>query len=422
MLFGNFEKVKRRDLVFILILTLIMAAVLFTPADWYLKGHGEGKGFANKNTVRVRGTVDRVDNSDVDQFGLVRTGDQDVFATVNSGKYKGEKIEADNILMGKLELDKVFAPGDQALFTLTINPATGGIIDAMAVDFYRVKTETILFGLFILLLVLIAGWTGTKALVSFVFTGVMIIKIMLPSFLAGWNPILVSFIVVSILTFVIIFLIGGLNLRGLVAFFGCMTGVGITAVLAIVFGHFMRIHGAVRPFSETLLYSGYGHLDITAIFISGIFLASSGAIMDIGMDIAASMQEIKEKKPDISSYELFRSGMTVGRAIIGTMTTTLLLAYSGSYTTLLMVFLAQGTPGINILNLTYVSAEILHTLVGSFGLVLVPPVTALIGSFIYNRQWIAKFLVQKQNLNFKITSLTNKPEPVAIECTGKNTD
>ena len=112
--------------------------------------------------------------------------------------------------------------------------------------------------------------------------------------------------------------------------------------------------------------------------------------MDIAMDISASMKEVLDKKPDISRRELFFSGIKVGRAVIGTMTTTLLLAYSGGYTGLLMVFMAQGTPALNILNLNYVSAEILHTLVGSFGLVTVAPLTAFVGSFIllYDRKKI----------------------------------
>ena len=68
------------------------------------------------------------------------------------------------------------------------------------------------------------------------------------------------------------------------------------------------------------------------------------------------------------------------------MTTTLLLAYSGGYMALLMVFMAQGVPVVNLLNLNYVSAEILHTLVGSFGLVSVAPFTAFVGAFIYTRR------------------------------------
>ena len=74
--------------------------------------------------------------------------------------------------------------------------------------------------------------------------------------------------------------------------------------------------------------------------------------------------------------------MNVGRAAMGTMTTTLLLAYSGGYVTLLMVFMAQGTPVDHILNYKYVAAEVLDTVVGSFGLVTVAPFTALAAGII----------------------------------------
>lgn len=107
--------------------------------------------------------------------------------------------------------------------------------------------------------------------------------------------------------------------------------------------------------------------------------------MDISMDVSASMNEVVIKKPEISVIELIKSGFSVGKAVVGTMTTTLLLAYSGGYTMLLMVFIAQGTPLLNILNLQYVSAEILNTIVGSFGLIAVAPLTAIIGGFIYKK-------------------------------------
>ena len=106
--------------------------------------------------------------------------------------------------------------------------------------------------------------------------------------------------------------------------------------------------------------------------------------MDIAMDIAASLEEIRHRHPDLPRRELILSGFRVGRSVTGTMTTTLLLAYSGGYSAMLMVFMAQGTPMINILNLTYVSAEILHTLVGSFGLVLVAPLTAVLGGWLFS--------------------------------------
>ena len=138
-------------------------------------------------------------------------------------------------------------------------------------------------------------------------------------------------------------------------------------------------------YSETLLYSGYENLKLTEIFIASIFIASSGAVMDVAVDITSAVAEVVEKKPDITKLEAVKSGINVGRSIMGTMMTTLLLAYSGGYIGLLMVFMAQGTPIINILNLKYVSSEILHTLIGSFGLITVAPFTAIASGILLAR-------------------------------------
>lgn len=140
------------------------------------------------------------------------------------------------------------------------------------------------------------------------------------------------------------------------------------------------------PDSESLLYSGFQHLDLTAIFMSSIFIGASGAMMDLSVDITSAVCEVVEKKPDISWKEAAKSGMNVGRAAMGTMTTTLLLAYSGGYITLLMVFMAQGTPTDHILNYKYVAAEILDTVVGSFGLVTVAPFTALVAGLMLTKK------------------------------------
>jgi uncharacterized membrane protein len=139
------------------------------------------------------------------------------------------------------------------------------------------------------------------------------------------------------------------------------------------------------PFAETMLYAGYAHLDITGIYVGAVFVAASGAVMDLAMDVAASQHEVVSRHPSISTAEAFISGIRVGRAVVGTMTTTLLLAYSGGFVTLLMAFMAQGVPLANMFNMIYVSAEVVKTLVGSLGLVLVAPFTALAGALIYTR-------------------------------------
>lgn len=150
----------------------------------------------------------------------------------------------------------------------------------------------------------------------------------------------------------------------------------MTCILGIFFTDLFRIHGAVMVYSESLLYAGYQDLNLTQIFMASIFLGSSGAVMDLSVDITSAVHEVVEKRPDITRWEAICSGINVGRAAMGTMTTTLLLAYSGGYISLLMVFMAQGTPLTHIFNYKYVAAELIHTVIGSFGLVTVAPFTA----------------------------------------------
>jgi uncharacterized membrane protein len=107
--------------------------------------------------------------------------------------------------------------------------------------------------------------------------------------------------------------------------------------------------------------------------------------MDLAMDVAAGMREVSEKQPNLSRRQLLGSGLTMGRAVVGTMTTTLLLAYSGGYLTLMMTFAAQGTLPVDFINNPYIATETVKTLIGSFGLVLVAPFTALIGTAIFKR-------------------------------------
>ena len=245
------------------------------------------------------------------------------------------------------------------------------------VDHYRINYEILLTFIFIIFLIGFSGAVGIKAILSFIFTILAMWKILIPMFLKGYNPVVVGILITIILTSVIIGLVYGIDKKSLAAILGALSGSLVTCFLSLYFVSKFKIHGAVIPYSETLLYSGYESLNLTKIFISSIFIASSGAVMDVAVDITSAVAEVINKKPNITKKEAVKSGITIGRSIMGTMMTTLLLAYSGGYIGLLMVFTAQGTPIINILNLKYVSAEILHTLIGSFGLITVAPFTAI---------------------------------------------
>ncbi|QJB57970.1 YibE/F family protein [Pseudodesulfovibrio sp. zrk46] len=367
---------KQRDWLLVLTFSVLTVFLYFLPT-----GFEKNK---DDDAVRCKARILTVDNANIQNFGLIQKGEQELDLKILDGKFKGERFDAHNQLMGQLDRDKLFKEGDAAYVILTLD-GDGRVIFVNPQAHYRLGLEMILLGLFAGLLILFGGRTGLKALLSFVFTGMTIWKVLVPLLLKGVPPVWLALGVVAALSAVVIFLVAGVNRTGVTAFLGALLGVLSSCVLAVYFTKAFHIHGAVMPFAETLLYVGYNHLDLAQIFTAGVFLASSGAVMDLAMDVAASMREVVEKKPGISRVEAVWSGIRVGRAVVGTMTTTLLLAYSGGYVTLLMSFMAQGIPLGSTFNFIYVAAEVLKTLVGSFGLVTVAPFTAVVGGLLLVR-------------------------------------
>ena len=336
---------------------------------------------AERCTARVLS----VDDSTIIDTGLVRSGEQRCQLEILDGMFQGQTVSGVNMLNGSLEQDKVFQPGDKALVVVSHDGDT--ITNVTMSDHYRLSWELVMAIGFAIFLILFAGPTGVRAIASFVLTVLTLWKVLVPLYLKGYNPIWIGLAITLFLTVLIIALVYGFDRRCWAAVSGSFLGILVTCVLGVLFIDLFQIHGAVMSYSESLLYSGYQDLNLTQIFMASIFIGASGAIMDLSVDITSAVYEVVEKRPDLTWWEATRSGMNVGRAAMGTMTTTLLFAYSGGYVALLMVFMAQGTPVENILNYKYVAAELIHTVIGSFGLVTVAPFTALCaGVFLTRRE------------------------------------
>lgn len=319
--------------------------------------------------------VIQTDESKIIDTGLVRSGEQRCQLEIVSGKFKGRTAEGVNMLNGSLEQDKLFSTGDRAQVVVSYN--ADEILMVTMIDHDRIPMELVMGAIFILFLILFAGRTGVRAVLSFFLTVLAIWKLLVPLYLKGYNPIWTGLVFTLLLSVLIIALVYGFDRRCISAVSGTFLGILVTCLLGSLFTDLFQIHGAVMSSSESLLYAGYQDLNLTRIFMASIFIGASGALMDLSVDITSAVHEVVEKRPDIGWKEAVRSGMNVGRSAMGTMTTTLLLAYSGGYIALLMVFMAQGTPLVNILNYKHVAAEMVHTVIGSFGLVTVAPFTAL---------------------------------------------
>lgn len=364
---------SRRDWIFALAIAAICIGLAFVDLTGRIPKAPAG--------IHARGRVTAVDNSNVRTNLIVRTESQFLTVRLLDGPHAGQDLSISNMLTGKMEFDEFYEVG--AVVLVEYDMASGKPANGLARGHYRLRLQIFLIGLFSLLLLVIAGVTGIKSALSFVFAAMVLWKLFFPLVLRGYPPIPTGLAMVALLTAVITFSVGGLNRRGTATFAGSMLGVLLTCGIAVWFARAFRLHGAVRPFAETLLYSGYLDLNLTNIFIASVFIASSGAVMDLAMDIAASMDEIKRRHPQIGLIEHLRSGLRIGRAVIGTMTTTLLLAYSASHIAMFLLFMAKGLPAANILNAPFVAAEVLNILVGSFGLVTVAPFTAIVAGLLY---------------------------------------
>lgn len=333
---------------------------------------------------REKAVVLSVDNSQISMHGHLKYGSQNLTVRLKSGEHKGKVFAAANELRAQLELDKDFKVGDHVLVNI-LPDDTPEKSTLIAQEHDRSLWFWILAGSFCIVLCVFGRWTGVKALLSFIFSCAMIWKVVIPLILNGYNAIWISFFCVCLLTAVIQFLIAGVNRRGVTAFLGAISGVFAGALTAWLFTVLMKINGAVLPYSQALLYSGYEVLKLQDIFVGAMILASSGAVMDLAMDISTGMSEIVSHSPEITTKKLVSSGMEIGRNVVGTMTTTLLLAYSGGYITLLMMFYIQGNAPMDFLNNPLVASEAVKTLAGSFALVLVAPLTALCGGFFFKK-------------------------------------
>ncbi|MDO5376693.1 MAG: YibE/F family protein [Clostridia bacterium] len=364
---------KRSNAVMCVVMILFCAALCLLPER-----------YENASTQIPRGRVriEEVDNAGLYPVGIVYSGVQNCRVTVLSGEHQGEKAWASNYLNSALDKDKLYAVGDIAHAMVQ---ESGGRLTVTLIDHDRTRTETAIALALAALLILYGGIIGCGALISLAASAMIVWKLLLPLLLEGVNPILAAFATVAVLTVMIDLLVAGWTRKTLIAVLGSLAGTAVTGVLSVALTDALKLDGGDIAYVVPLLSQSFMQIDIKSLYCGMIFIANSGALMDLSMDIAASCQEIVRHRPDVPRRELLASGMRLGRSVLGTMTTTLMLAYSGNYLSMLMYFMGQGTPLIDIVNLKYVASPLLNTLVGSFGLVAAAPLTALIASALYAR-------------------------------------
>lgn len=102
--------------------------------------------------------------------------------------------------------------------------------------------------------------------------------------------------------------------------------------------------------------------------------------MDVSMSVASTINEIYEKNNDLNKKELFKSGINVGRDMMGTMSNTLILAFTGGSINTLILSYSYCMQYNQVMNMYSIGIEIMQGISGSIAVILTVPLVSLITS------------------------------------------
>lgn len=338
---------------------------------------------ADDNMVFVKAVVVQNDHEDEQAQASLDSGDtQQVILEIRSGVHKGEKVDAYS-LNGYL-YGANCKVGTKVIASLS---EYDGVLSANVYNYDREAEIVVLLAVFFGLMWLVGGKKGFNSILALIFTFVAVIMMYIPMMYIGVSPFIAATITVVIITLVTFILIADFQMKSIGAMLGTIFGVIVSGLIALVFGHFGHVTGFNVDDIENLIYVGQNsRLDIGGMLFSGILIASLGAVMDVAMSVSTSLHEIKEQRSEITAKEIFKSGINIGRDMIGTMSNTLILAYVGGSLGLVMIIYAYSYQMHQILNMYSIAIEIMRGVAGTIGIILTVPITSLIMSVLLTRE------------------------------------
>ncbi len=378
------KRIEKRT-VFVLI---IAAAVFFITffrihSEDILQGRNEiFNPYSSDEIVEFeKGTVTKIVSEEMTPDDIADgayAGNQELSVIVKSGRYKGEEMIVFNYF-GPLNGVPV-SVGDGVAITIKTHP--DGEHTATVYELNRIPILVVFLILFFIIIVIVGGFTGLKSLVGLIFTFICLFIILIPLLLKGAPTILTTFLTCAFVALVCFTILGGIHRKTISAFLGTISGTLLAMIFALAVQHIAKINGFRLEDAEPLLQLKYvgAPINIRGLLVAGIIISALGAVMDVAMSISSALEEVHAANPSLSRNELFRSGMNIGRDMVGTMTNTLILAFLGSEFTLMIFFFARDLTFYHLFSSAFIALETISGISASIGMILSIPLTAFISS------------------------------------------
>jgi uncharacterized membrane protein len=308
----------------------------------------------------------------------------EVVEGIPGGPKTGEVVEGFIQGPSGLESRPEFKVGDDVIVNISTDPVAGFIA---VNDRYRVPTLALLLGLFAAAVTVVGGWRGVRSLIALALTLAVVVKLVVPLILAGWEPAWVAIVAASGVTLTTFLLTEGARRQTVAAALGTAVSLTLVAVLATLFDSLSRF-SPLRGSEEAgfLISMGGTQLDLGGLILAAVIFGALGVLDDVTITQAATVQERWESDPRIRPWKLVGRAMNVGRSHIAATVNTLVLAYVGASLPLIVLFAAGRQDPLLIVSGEVVAVEVVRALVGSIGIVAAVPVTTMVAVGLIGRR------------------------------------
>ena len=375
------------------LLILILATNIYADEEVVQNTQENQEAVENNEVINLEVEAKVIEVGDVKQIqtGSITDTVQEVTVKILQGAHKGEEYTTNYVLSYDIE-GKILAyeleKNDVVWVTLTEN--SDGTVGITVENIVRQNYILLMVLVFFISIILIGGKKGIQAIIGLIVTILAVYFILVKSIYAGRSPMIMSIITSAIIIISTLIIIGGLNKKVLTAAIGTLGGVIIAGVFSVIFGYLTKLSGGCEDAVQLSINASSINFNFRELLFAGIIISALGACMDVGMSIASSLDEIKSKTPDITGKELFKSGMNIGKDVIGTMCNTLILAYVGGALTLIILFIVCEFNFIQIINKETILEEIISAVAGSTGVLYTVPITAFVYSILNKDKIIYK--------------------------------
>ncbi len=320
-------------------------------------------------------------------------GEQLLIAEVLSGQYKGEQLQVYNYV-GPIYGGPVYE-GDEVV--LIISTYEDGGHNGTVFEFSRRLPLIVIVALFLIATVVVGGKTGLKSMVGLIFTLACLFLILIPALMKGASTLPTVFGICAFIAVVSLSVLGGVHKKSVCAILGTVSGTGLALLFGILAQELVRIDGLRLDDAEALLQLRQTGtpIELHYLLVGGIVISALGAVMDVAMGISSALAEVSAADPTLGKKELFKSGMNIGRDMVGTMTNTLILAFLGSSFTLILYLYSIGLSSHQLISSAYLSIEVVSGISSSIGVILSIPVTAFVSAVAFSGEHLSMLKKEK---------------------------